>query len=351
MRSMPAIGMARSIVLSMLLCGTALAAPTLLEATEPSWKELDTHSFAEAKQLKALLQKSDTENDLARAKLTIDQLIDPSIDVEANLKKIDAMVAAIQSQLPNNASDSQKLNGIRQYLYKAGPWNGNQSYSYDLDDPLGTKIANKLLPHYLDTRKGNCVSMPFLLIILGQRLGLDITASTAPLHVFVKYTDRQTHQTINLEATSGGTVARDAWIRQQIPMTDTAIQNGLYMQKLTKNETIAVMALSLAESYSANRQYKKAVLISDLILEHYPKNADSMVRKAFCFSRLIQTEFVSKYPSADDIPEDQRGYLEYLADNRQQGYDQATALGWRAPDDQQDTQYLKRVQNAKAKIN
>lgn len=351
MKSVWAIAIARSITLSMLLSGPALSAPTLLEAMEPSWKELDTNSFAEAIQLKAILQNPNSENDLARVKLNIDHMIDPSIDVEANLKKIEAMVSTIQSTLPSNASDNEKLNGIRHYLYDAGPWNGNKAYSYDLDDPLGTKIANKLLPRYIDTRKGNCVSMPFLFIILGQRLGLDITASTAPLHIFVKYTDRQTHQTINLEATSGATVARDVWMRQQMPMTDASIQNGLYLQKLTKKETIALMAVSLSESYSSTKQYKKAVLISDLILEHYPKNADSMVRKSFCFSRLLQTEIVSKYPTVDAIPEDQRGYFEYLADNRQHWYGQAAALGWRAPADQQDAQYLERIKNVKANLN
>lgn len=347
-----------SLIRAGVLCAWGLLASTqvfadvpLMLNTEPSWKELDTHSFYEARQLKALLQTPADKIDLAQAKLTIDKLVDPSIDVPANLTKIDAIVATIRSMLPSNPTDNDTLNTLRRYLYQPGPWNGNQAYSYDLDDPLGTKIANKLLPYYLETRKGNCVSMPLLFVILGQRLGLDITASTAPLHIFVKYTDRQTQKTLNIEATSGGTVARDEWIRQQIPMTDTALQNGLYLQPLTKTETVATMALTLAEHYSAAKQYKKAVHISDLILEKYPKNADSMVRKAFCFSQLMQKEFVSRYPSAEDIPEDQQGYFAYLADNRQHWYAQAAALGWRAPDDQQDTQYLKRVQNAKAKTN
>ena len=43
------------------------------------------------------------------------------------------------------------------------------------------------MSHYLATRKGNCVSMPVLFVILGQKLGLPITLAIAPNHVFAKY--------------------------------------------------------------------------------------------------------------------------------------------------------------------
>lgn len=44
--------------------------------------------------------------------------------------------------------------------------------------------------------------MPFLFIILGDRLGINVTASVAPLHVFVKFTD-ENGVIHNLETTSG----------------------------------------------------------------------------------------------------------------------------------------------------
>jgi len=176
--------------------------------------------------IRAILKLPDNQIDIGRTKLTIDKTIDPTIDIKANLKKIDSMVAKIQAGLPADASNSDKLQALRTYLYSAGDWNGYQTYAYDFDDPLGQKISNKLLPHYLDTKKGNCVSMPLLFIILGQRLGLDVTAAQAPVHIFVKYRDDMGNQ-INLEATSGATPARDIWIRQQSPMTDEAVANGV----------------------------------------------------------------------------------------------------------------------------
>ena len=129
------------------------------------------------KPIQAILQQPENQIDLARAKLVIDKTINPLIDVDANLKTIAATVAKIQAMLPLNASSQAKLEALKTYLYTAGSWNGQRPYQYDFDDPLGRNISNKLLPTYMVSRKGNCVSMPFLFIILDQRLGLDVTAA------------------------------------------------------------------------------------------------------------------------------------------------------------------------------
>lgn len=119
------------------------------------------------------MEKPEDQIDLARSKLTIDRMIDPSIDVENNLKRLEAMAQKIRSMLPADASSLQKMETLIRYLYTAGSWNDNRPYRYDLDDPFGSNIHNKLLPTYLAIRKGNCISMPFLFIVLGQKLGLE----------------------------------------------------------------------------------------------------------------------------------------------------------------------------------
>lgn len=184
--------------------------------------------------------------DFARAKLAIDKFVDPSVDVEAALAEIDGMVAIVEKMLatlpPGAASTSaEKFRAIQAFLYQGGHWNDEKPFQYDRSDPYGQNIALALLPNYLASRNGNCVSMPMLVLILGERLGLDVTLSTAPLHVFVKFTDDASGQTWNFEATSGG-FARDSHMRQEMPMSDQAIANGVYMKALSRREALAVMA-------------------------------------------------------------------------------------------------------------
>ena len=165
--------------------------------------------------------------DFARVKIEVDHMVDPSIDVETQLAQVDQMVATIRTMLPPNATSWDKVETIRRYIYQPGAWNDGRTFSYDHDDPYGLDVRNKLLSDYIQDRRGNCITMPFLFIILGQRLGLDVTPAMAPLHVFVKFTDDQgvTH---NLEATSGAGRARDQHYRDLLPITDKAISNGVF---------------------------------------------------------------------------------------------------------------------------
>ncbi|MCI0556176.1 MAG: transglutaminase-like domain-containing protein [Anaerolineae bacterium] len=310
----------------------------------------DSSRFREAQILKAILEQPEETIDFAKAKLTIDKLVDPSIDVNANIKKIEAIVKTIQSLLPAGASSQDNMLAVRKYIYEAGAWNNHRPYQYDFDDPKGTKLNNKLLSTYLDTQKGNCVSMPLLFIVLGQRLGIDVTASTAPLHVLVKYTDSDTGQSYNLETTSGANPSRDVWYQQNMHITDQALANKIYLQKLTKRETVAVMATLLAEDYREKQEYEKAMMISDVVLKYYPNAVDSMLMKGSLFYRLLAKHYLGKYPAPYLIPVTERPYFEFLSINNRYWFEKAELLGWHEPSQQDEQKYLDAVQQDAGKL-
>lgn len=305
-------------------------------------------AIPEVARITAILKQPESEMDFGKIKLTIDKMIDPTINVDAGLKQIDGIVIQIRGMLRSNPSSNEKLLALKRYLYERGPWNGYEVFRYDFDDPRGTKIGNKLLSNYLSSKKGNCVSMPLLFIVLGQRLGLDVTASTAPEHVFVKYTDSDTGVTYSLEATSGASPARDIWIRQQSPMTDEAVANGIYLQKLTKRETVAVMAATLSENFSNRQEPEKMIAIADAVLPYYPKNVALILAKGSAYSMLMKKHFISKYPMPKDIPAKKQPYFRYLSEQNEFWYAKAEALGWRQPDMMQESRYLQAVSRAKS---
>jgi len=297
------------------------------------------------RQVRAMLKESEATLDLARAKITLDRMVDPSINLEVTLQQVDSIVARIRSMPEFGNADETKLEALRRYLYDAGEWNEHRAYQYDLNDPLGHKLSNKLLPTYLATRKGNCVTMPFLFIILGQRLGLPVTASTAPKHFLVKFQSEQ-YGWINLEATSGGKPSRDVWIRQQEPMTDEAVTNGVYLQPLTRRETAAEMATVVAERYLAGLAYEAAIAVADAILDTNPKDVGTMTLKAVAYGRLARSRFAA-YASPDQIPAAQQGYFRYLTDRNREWFAKAEALGWREERPENEAQYQQRIEKAK----
>ena len=277
----------------------------------------------------ALLDVPEHKLDFARAKLTIDNLIDPAIDVEASLSEIDGMVQAIWGMVGPSASSMEKVAAIRTYIYKSGPWNGYRPYQYDHDDPLGIHLPNKLIPNYVASRRGNCITMPFLFIMLADRMGVNVTASTAPLHVMVKFTDDATGRTYNLETTSGALPAREVWYRQNMPMTDRAISNGLYLRTLTRKETVAVMATVLVEHYLDRGQYEKSIAAADAVLRYYPDYAYTLVKKGTAYYHLLNENYYKKYPTPRDIPFMEQSRFIHWSESNRLAFERAEALGWR----------------------
>ncbi|WP_354116135.1 transglutaminase family protein [Bradyrhizobium sp. LA7.1] len=202
-----------------------------------------------------------------------------------------------------------------------------------MTDPKGQKLSNRLLASYLDTRRGNFITMPILFLILADRMHLPVALSRAPLHFFIKYTDDVTGQTLNLETTSGGYPARDSWIREQMPMTDQAIANGLYLRALTRRETLAAMAAVVVEADLERQRVQEGIEIANIVLEHDSTFAYMLAKRGSAFAAQIETEFAQKYPRPADIPSSLRPRYQVLQERNLSDFAKAEALGWR--EDQQ----------------
>ena len=265
----------------------------------------------------------------------------------ATLAQLDAMANALRAMLPAGASRRLTMDALRYHLYKASPWNDNRPFHYDLDDPFGENIRNKLLSTYLASRKGNCVSMPLLFIVLGQKLGIDVTASTAPNHVFVKYRDDD-GKLYNLETTSGAGFTRDVWMGQQYPMTEEALASGIYMRPLTKKETVVIMVGTLLESYDQRGRQEQRIAMAKLALQHNPKDVSAILHEHQAHLALWRRDFVSKYPTPNDIPMEKRPQFMALEGNLKFLYERAYSLGWRPPDQAAEDRYRQRVMRAKS---
>lgn len=299
--------------------------------------------------LRQLLALPEERIDLAKAKLMVDRMIDETAEIAPTMAKLDAIVEQVRARLPANASGREKIEALRTQLYIAGPWNNGETFSYDLDDPFGYRLRNKVLATYLRTKKGNCISMPFLFIALGQKLGIDVTASTAPSHVFVKYRD-ESGGLFNLETTSGAGFTSEAWIRKNIPMTPESLENGIYLQRLTKRETVALMLDLLAEYYGETERDEERIAVAQLALQHYPKDVFAMLHVHATYGRKIEREFSSKYARPRDIPTDQRARYRELDSIGQGWLRKAEGLGWRPPDEAEVEQYKRAVNRAKAAV-
>lgn len=285
--------------------------------------------------LQALLQSPQADLDFAEAKLAIDAFVDPSIDSEAATAEIDRMAMVVEKMIATlpeaEATSLERMKALRAFLYEPGWWNDHQPFRYDLEDPLGQKIGAQSLTNYLKTRKGNCISMPMLFLALGESIGLDLTLSTTPLHVFVKWTEAETGKIWNLETTSGGGFTRDEHYRKLLPMTDEAIGNGVYLKTLSRKEALGVMASAVLDDLLRRGRYEDAVVVADVLIATNPADTYALVKKGTAYYRLLERDFIRKYPKESDIPTDQIAYANELYRANRDAFVRAEALGWREP--------------------
>jgi regulator of sirC expression with transglutaminase-like and TPR domain len=273
-------------------------------------------------QVESILKQPEHKIDVAKAKLTIDKVIDPSININASLKEIDSISLRIKELAGDEAIGTAN---ITKFLYTKGDWNDNKIYDYyDQDKDVTSDIKASLLPTYLNTKRGNCVAMPVLHYALASKLGLEVYLTHVPGHILFKHKDQHGNLS-NIEATDFGRVNDDVFYIKHMAITDKAIQNGIYLRPLTKRETVSVLLTKLTVFYAKKKEYEKAIAMSDMSLKYFPGFVTPLVQKAEVIAKIYSRELEK---AKEQKIEPDKKYLESLDQQYGNLYNRAKELGW-----------------------
>lgn len=249
------------------------------------------------------------------AKIALDALIDSNSDSQNVRAEIQMLAMQVREAVGDvNPSDAELIQVMREVIYISGPWNAYNAFSYDFDNPQGRLARDKSLQNYLTNRRGNCVNMPLLFMAVAEELGIEgMSLTTAPTHIFIQYQDPDSDQVIHLEATSGALPQRIVWQRQVLPMTDRAIETGMYMKRLNRREMIAVLAEVLLQDLNAREEHAERYEVARLILREFPQYDVALLHLQHSAHVIIQNEYMAFYPTSDHIPLAERARFEELA--------------------------------------
>ena len=164
-----------------------------------------------------------------------------------------------------------------------------QPFSYDFNDPFGHENWNAMMvSKLLETRKGNCHSLPYLYKIIAEDLEVEAHLALAPNHIYIKHKSEQ-NGWYNTELTSG-IFPIDAWLMASGYVHLDAIRNGVYMKALNNNETIALCLIDLAQAYQKQEVYDLDFVIkcADKALEYFPNYVNAMILKSEAKGKQIE---------------------------------------------------------------
>jgi regulator of sirC expression with transglutaminase-like and TPR domain len=279
--------------------------------------------------IEKFLQLPDDKIDYAQIKVAIDAMIAPdNFSPEAVHATLDRMANDIRAMYPQNATNWQKLESLQAYIYQEGAWNKGKVFRYDLGgDPKGNDITNKLLAKYLAKRRGNCVSMPILLVVLGQKIGLDISVATAPQHVFAKFR-KDDGGWVNIEATNEAVMLPDELYIRTYEIPALPIKKGVYLRAHTKREVAVFLASLYLVHIDKLRDYKHMHALVDLMLPLAPTSPELLMVKANAYSAEIDARFVAKYQRPDNLPKHLKPEYDRLMGEYRKWSDKLDALGW-----------------------
>jgi len=276
----------------------------------------------------ALLSVPNEEIDLAWSKLVIDHVVDPEVDVNATLAKLDLLATVAAAHAGANADAPQKVAALRDVIYKAGPWNVGKPFAYDFDDPNGMQASHKTLDWYLKTKRGNCVNMPVLFLAVSERMGVEMNITTAPRHVFLQFDNSANGKVEHLEATSGAQPQRIVWQRTVLPMTDRAIESGMYMKRLSKRQQVAAMAEILLHRLVEADDQAERIEVAELMLKEFPELDVALMHLADAYRIQISRRFAANYPTEESMPLSERLVFEEWANAHDMAVDRLVSLGW-----------------------
>jgi regulator of sirC expression with transglutaminase-like and TPR domain len=293
--------------------------------------------------LEQLANPSDGRVDYAKVEVAIEHMVNPSFDDAAFEAELNHWANIVRAHIPEGAPPTQVMTALGEVIYTSGPWNDHHPFSYDLADQSGLNVQTKLISNYLRTRKGNCVSMSTLLVILGQKLGLDMTLTQAPQHEFVRLRDIN-GRWINIEATSPGSSPDDTYIRD-LHISSLAIRSGIYLRTTTPRETVAAMISPLESVYAHTRPPAYLLGLAELAERLDPKNADGIVFEADAYFLELGHRYLVHHLTPNRLPPTQRLDFNALYNANVRLINQAEAMGWTPPTGSGNEEDLQRVQN------
>ena len=208
--------------------------------------------------------------------LLISKHWDPNLQIQPLRQEINNLVSELKKNSPSDANTI--IRSLRNSIHtKAG-----FGYTDQVDARGIPKNNEELFLHgMLKTKKGYCMNLSLLYLILGQKLNLPLYGVPLPNHFFVRYVKGQIR--INIEATELGAPFSDSFYSQRY-LTSSEYKSSYFLKILNTKQTLGAYFSNVGMVYYQNKNIERAVFYLQLSTNINPASIDAQNNLANIYS-------------------------------------------------------------------
>jgi tetratricopeptide (TPR) repeat protein len=189
---------------------------------------------------------------------------------------LDTMCLALSSRLFMVTDPEKTVSEIRRSVFEQA----GIEFDSARDD------VRNLFPHtVLARRRGSCLGISLVVLLIGERLGLPLHGVLAPRHFFVRFDDGRT--AINIEPLKAGEHRDSAWYRERFSIPEGSWYT---LANLSGQEVEAVLRYNVANCLCQRGRADTAVKQYRRVVEALPGFAEAWGNLGIALQSLGQTE-------------------------------------------------------------
>lgn len=232
----------------------------------------------------------DDEIDLTRAALLISRTRYPDLDIEAYAARIDSLARRVAGLVPVSISQSvsnaapnldpgQTISALNFVLFGELGLRGNRNDYYD--------PRNSFLNDVLDRGLGIPITLSVVYLEVASRIGFPVAGIGMPGHFLLKYrpptdTDSNGGHEVLIDCFNQGDTLSPEDCQQRLNEIYSGEMNlrPEFLHPVNRRQILARMLNNLKTVYLSTRDFRKALIIADLMLVIRPHSADDVKQRA-----------------------------------------------------------------------
>jgi regulator of sirC expression with transglutaminase-like and TPR domain len=250
----------------------------------------------------ALAERAQGEFRLAEGALLIAQEEYPALDVEAYLRRLDAMAEVVSGRLGLEIDPLRIVAQINTYLFEEQGFRGNLTHYYD--------ARNSFLNDVLERKMGIPITLSVVYIELARQVGLPIVGVGLPGHFLVRYSAHPTVFWIDPFHRGQILSREDCQIRLADMYGQALAWSDDYLQPVSDHAILQRMLYNLKALYVQQGDHRRALHVVERLLLLRPEVLTEVRDRGLLRAQLGLLEaalddlqhYLQLSPEAPDVP-------------------------------------------------